>query len=257
MRNRSKRLEDLLSRIRMQGSSNLDDLAHSFDVSTATIRRDIRVLEEQNAVIRTVGGGILCRESSDLSTTSRDTHVSYIEEKIRIAEYCTELVEEHDEIIIGPGTTAFLIGRILTGVSDRRFRIITNSLELALEASGVSNVESVILGGEVHDHHSTGYTTHDEYFTSCRRNHKAILSADGVDIQSGITLFDQRFLAILRKIVAVSRQVIVAADSSKIGKVCFNTLAEIDSVSMLITDINAPADFCRGLKQRGIAVVTV
>lgn len=257
MRNRSKRLDDLLGRIRMQGSSTLDDLARNFDVSTATIRRDIKELEDRHAVIRTIGGGILCRETSDLAAPGREAHVSYIEEKIRIAEYCTELVEEHDEIIIGPGTTAFLIGRILTGVSDRRFRIITNSLELALEASDVSNVESVVLGGEVHNHHSTGYTTHDEYFTSCRRNHKAILSADGVDIQSGITLFDQRFLSILRKMVAVSHKVIVAADSSKIGKVCSNTVAEIDVVSLLITDTNAPAEFCRALKQRGIPVVTV
>jgi len=183
--------------------------------------------------------------------------VSFIEEKIRIAEYCTELVEEHDEIIVGPGTTTFLVGRIFSGIDDRRFRIITNSLELALETSGISNIETVILGGEVYERHSAGFTAHDDYFSTCHQQHKLLLSADGIDLKQGLTLFDPRFLAVFKKMIAVSSTVILAADSSKIGKVCFNKIADLEEISIVVTDTGAPARFCRELENRGISVITV
>jgi DeoR/GlpR family transcriptional regulator of sugar metabolism len=254
--NRSRRLDELLSRIRMHGSTTIEELARTFDVSTATVRRDIKILEQEGAVVRTVGGGILAKNGT-VGTAERDPRVSYIEEKIRIAEYCTELVEEHDEIIIGPGTTAFLVGRILTGIDDRRFRIIANSLELAMEASAVANIEAVILGGEVHNRHSAGFADRDDFFSSCHRNHKAIISADGIDVQQGLTLFDPRFLGVLRKTIAVSREIIVAADSSKIGKVCFDRIADISAVSMIVTDTGASGEFCRAVEAMGVTVVKV
>ncbi len=254
--NRARRLDELLSRIRMHGSSTIEELARSFDVSTATVRRDIKILEQEDAVVRTVGGGILIK-SGTVGAADRDPRVSYVEEKIRIAEYCTELVEEHDEIIIGPGTTAFLVGRILTGIDDRRFRIITNSLELAIEASAVANIEGVILGGEVYNRHSTGYTGRNDFFSSCHHNHKAIISADGIDVEHGLSLFDPRFLGVLRKTIAVSREIIVAADSSKIGKVCFDRIVDISAVSMLVTDTGASGEFCRRVEELGVTVVKV
>ena len=143
--NRRKRLDELLSRIRVEGATSLEKLSRYFGVSTATIRRDVKLLEQEQNIVQTVGGGILYRQSGDGAPQSGDPRVENIEEKIRIAEYCTELVEDHDEIIVGPGSTTFIVGRILSGIDDRRFRIITNSLELAIETSGVSNVETVIL----------------------------------------------------------------------------------------------------------------
>lgn len=238
------------------GTTSVEDLSSFFGVSTATIRRDIKVLEADNVVLRTVGGGILSRDS-DVVNGDRAPQVPSIDEKIRIAEYCTELVEEHDEILVGPGTTAFLIGRILTGISDRRFRIITNSLELALEAARAPNIDAVILGGEVYDNHSAGFTAHDDYFSTCHRRHKTIISADGVDVAQGITLFDPRFLAVLRKMISVSSEVILAADSSKIGRVRYDKVADISAASLFVTDTKASEDFCTHLRQAGVPVVKV
>lgn len=255
--NRARRLDELLNHIRMHGSATIDDLAELFGVSTATVRRDIKTLEEEDAVVRTVGGGILSKPSGGVGPGERDPRVSFIDEKIRIAEYCTELVEEHDEFLIGPGSTALLVGRILTGVADRRFRIITNSLELAMEASTPPNIEAVILGGEVHTRHSIGFTSRDDFFSTCHHTHRTIISADGIDIDRGITLFDPRFLGVLQKMISVSREVIVAADSSKIGKVCFDRIADLKSVSLLVTDTKAPREFCRRAEALGVTVVTV
>lgn len=241
----------------MEGSTSLDQLSRYFGVSTATIRRDVKLLEQEQSVVQTVGGGILYRQPQSGSNQNGEPRIPFIDEKIRIAEKCTELIEDQDEIIVGPGSTAFIVGRIMTGIDDRRFRIITNSLELALEAAGVSNVETVILGGEVYGRHSAGFTAHDEYFTTAHRQHKLILSVDGIDLEHGLTIFDPRYMTILQRMVSVSRTVILVADSSKIGKVSFNKVGEVEAVTTLVTDAHAPAHVCEELEQRGVSVVTV
>ena len=59
MEKRRQRLDQLLNRIRVQQQTSIADLARFFDVSTATIRRDIKALEAEEAIVQTVGGGVL------------------------------------------------------------------------------------------------------------------------------------------------------------------------------------------------------
>lgn len=235
----------------------MEELSRHFKVSTATIRRDVKVLEQEQIVVQTVGGGILYRQSGGAPPQGGDQRDLFIEEKIRIAEYCTELVEEHDEIIVGPGSTALIIGRILSGIGDRRFRIITNSLELAMETSEVDNIESVVIGGAVHGRYSVGSAHGSDYFASCHNMHKLIFSADGVDSEQGITVFDVRFLPLLKRMISVSSSLILAADSSKLGKVLSNKVADLDLVTTVVTDTNAPPELLSTLGAKGVSVVTV
>jgi DeoR family transcriptional regulator, aga operon transcriptional repressor len=252
--NRRKRIETLLNKIRMDATTTVEEMSRFFGVSPATIRRDIKVLEEERYVIRTVGGGIVYKK--DLSDSHiQPSSIPFVDEKIRIAEYCTEIVQDLDEIIVGPGTTTFLAGKILSGITDRKFRIITNSLELALETASVPNIRTVILGGEVRNRHSVGFEAHMDYFDSCHTRHKLLLSADGVDIANGLTLSDSHFLTMLRKMIGVSTQIILLADSSKIGKVCFNHLADLSCVTLFVTDTHARDEFCAEVRQFGIEVV--
>lgn len=254
--NRRRRLETILNRIRLDEATTVEDLSRSYGVSPATIRRDIKVLEQERYIIRTVGGGIVYKKDL-IGAQSQPYGIPFVDEKIRIAEYCTELVQNQDEIIVGPGTTTFLAGKILSGISDREFRIITNSLNLALETSGIANIRTVILGGEVHGAHSAGFEAHADYFDSCHNRHKLLLSADGVDLVNGLTLSDSRFLGVLRKMIAASTQIILAADSSKIGKVFFNPIADLSVVTTFVTDTGAGEDFCAEVRRRGIEVVRV
>ncbi len=254
--NRKKRLENLLNKIRMDETTTLEGLSSFFGVSPATIRRDLKVLEDEHYILRTVGGGIVYKK--DLGgSRSQPSNIPYIDEKIRIAEYCTEIVQDHDEIIVGPGVTTFLAGKILSGITDREFRVITNSLELALETTGIPNIHTVILGGEVHGRHSAGFEAHMDYFDSCHKRHKLLLSADGVDLVNGLTLSDSIFLAMLRKMIGVSTQIILAADSGKIGKVCFSPLADLTVVTRFVTDTGADDEFCAAVRKLGIEVVKV
>jgi DeoR family transcriptional regulator, glucitol operon repressor len=253
---RTDRIARLLDTIRVERQTTIEQLARTFGVSTATIRRDIKTLEKEGAVVQTVGGGVR-HQVEAVGPLQNPASVHAIEEKIRIAEYCAELVADQDDIIIGPGTTAFLAGRIMSGVGDKRFRIITNSLELAIETCSVPNIRTIIIGGEVWNNLSVGPAAGGDYLSFCHKRHTLIFSADGVQREDGVTVFETRLVPVYRQMLAVSSRVVLALDSSKFGQTRYNRLASFDELSMVITDDGAPKEYVEFLRNQKVEVVLV
>ncbi|MFW5827205.1 MAG: DeoR/GlpR family DNA-binding transcription regulator [Alkalispirochaeta sp.] len=254
--NRRQRLSRLLSKVRVEQQVSIAELSEHFGVSTATIRRDVKELEKQQAVVQTVGGGVVYQMELNGAVAPHSVGQA-IAEKIRIAEYCTELVRGQDDILIGPGTTTFLAGKIMSGITDRRFRIITNSLELAVETSVAENIRTVILGGEVWRKHSFGPEAGYEYFEHCHRQHTLVMSADGVDRDQGITVFESQVVPTIRRMMDVSNRIILAVDASKLGRARFHRISDIDAVSVIVTDSSAPPDYLDLFRTCGIQVAVV
>ncbi|MFW5796621.1 MAG: DeoR/GlpR family DNA-binding transcription regulator [Alkalispirochaeta sp.] len=253
---RKERLSRLLNKVRVEQHTTIDDLADFFHVSTVTIRRDIKELEKQELIVQTVGGGVIYKtEHTGAVDPHSPSHA--INEKIRIAEYCTELVRNHDDILIGPGTTTFLVGKILSGITDRNFRIITNSLELAMETGSAPNIRTVVLGGEVRNKYAVGYNGGVEYFTKCHRHHTLLLSADGVDLEAGITIFETHLIPIVLAMRSVSDRVILTVDSSKCGVARYNNVARFEDIDIVVTDVDIPGEYRERIEAAGARLVTV
>jgi DeoR/GlpR family transcriptional regulator of sugar metabolism len=59
MKNKKERLSGIIATIRGESATTIDLIAAKFGVSTATIRRDVKLLENSGQVIQTVGGGVV------------------------------------------------------------------------------------------------------------------------------------------------------------------------------------------------------
>ena len=57
----SERREQIIQRLRQQGSVQVNDLAEAYGVSTVTIRNDLAFLEKQGIAVREIGRAS-CRE---------------------------------------------------------------------------------------------------------------------------------------------------------------------------------------------------
>jgi DeoR family fructose operon transcriptional repressor len=257
MGDRKSRIVELLGRIRIEKHTSIDELASFFGISTATIRRDIKQLEQEHLVLQTVGGGVVYQQQNRDGAIDPRRSTQMMEQKIRIAEYCTELVCDHEDVIIGPGTTTFLAGKIMSGITDRVFRIITNSLELALETSTMPNIHTVMIGGEVWNKHSLGIQDGHDFFADCHHEYTAILSPDGLDCEHGATVFESRLVMMLRSIVSVSKKIILAVDSSKLGKVRYHAIAPIGAIQIVVTDVDAEASLVEAMRKQGVDVILV
>lgn len=253
---REKRIEELLNKIKVERRTSLLALSEFFDVSTATIRRDLKRLQGVENVVQTLGGGVEYHGgiARDETVDTMDVNVS---EKIRIAEFLIELINDYDDLLLGPGSTTLLVGRILSGITDRRFRIITNSLELALETMDLPNIETVLLGGVLRKKYSVGYPEHADYLDNCNRTHKLLISADGLDAEHGATIFESSYVPMLRRMITVSKEIVLAVDSSKIGRVSFTTLLKPEQLQMVVTDRGASERMVRQLEEKGAQVYCV
>lgn len=219
--------------IRGENSTTIETLASRFKVSTATIRRDIKLLENSGQVIQTVGGGVVYNKDY-LGPSREDSLNKAIEEKLRIAEYCSTLIESQDTVIIGPGVITNLAARIFSGL-DLSFRIITNSVSLAYELQKVPNINLYILGGEVEED-SAVKTLCSEPLSGVKYADKLFITADGISTSHGLTYFNANQIPIIKEMMRVSDEIILIADSSKLEKVCFNYLGSLDSVTKIVTD---------------------
>jgi DeoR family transcriptional regulator of aga operon len=56
------------------------------------------------------------------------------------------------------------------------------------------------------------------------------------------------------KMIRISRQVVVVADSSKLRRRNISLIAKVEQLNLLITDRAAPAEAVEALRQRGVEV---
>jgi DeoR family transcriptional regulator of aga operon len=86
---------------------------------------------------------------------------------------------------------------------------------------------------------------------------KMFLGTDGLTFSQGITTANVLEAEVDRAMVRAATEVIVVADSSKIGGIGLATIMPLSGIHKLITDTDAPADFVARLRQLGIDVILV
>ena len=129
----SERREQIIQRLRAQGSVQVNDLSHLYGVSTVTIRNDLAFLEKQGIAVRAYGGALICEgnapgtEPSVEDKSSLNTAV-----KRSIAQAAAALVKPGHRIILDSGTTTFEIARMLRQHTD----VIANERGECITGSG-------------------------------------------------------------------------------------------------------------------------
>ncbi len=86
---------------------------------------------------------------------------------------------------------------------------------------------------------------------------KLFLGADGLTLARGVTTANVLEAEVNRATIAAAAEVIVVADSTKIGQIGLTTIARCTDIHRLITDTEAPADFVAALRNQGVQVTLV
>jgi DeoR/GlpR family transcriptional regulator of sugar metabolism len=86
---------------------------------------------------------------------------------------------------------------------------------------------------------------------------KVFFGADGVELSNGITTANILEADVGRYMARASKEVIVVADSSKIGAIGLVTLVTLDNVDKLVTDTDAPLEFVETARDLGVEVILV
>jgi DeoR/GlpR family transcriptional regulator of sugar metabolism len=136
----------IAERLRARGEESVADLETEFQVSSMTIRRDLRMLERQGLAKRTHGGAVAPGLAAHEDSFSQRLNVD-VEVKQRLAIAAAALVEPGETVFIDSSSSAYYVARqmIANGIPAS---IVTNSLPvMQLFAAAVPSVELTGVGG--------------------------------------------------------------------------------------------------------------
>lgn len=144
MINIAERHQYILNKVQTEGSIDVQSLCKSLDVSSVTIRKDLKLLEDKNLLYRTHGGATLNNPYTVDRPVNEKEHLQSTE-KIRIGAVAADLIEDNDSIIIASGTTVLAMARCIKPKGN--LTVITAALNVALELLHHNNIEIIQLGG--------------------------------------------------------------------------------------------------------------
>jgi DeoR family transcriptional regulator of aga operon len=247
------RLAAILERLSENGGVGVSELSRELATSPATVRRDLRLLEQQRLLSRTHGGAVAHGVLYELPLRYRGAR--HGEEKRRIASAAAEGVEEGMVVGLTGGTTTTEVARALSEI--RRLTIVTNSLSIAAELAVRPNLKLVLTGGVARPESYELIGPLAEATLSGLNLDLAIVGVDGISATAGLTTHHETEASTNRALIARAERTIVVTDSSKIGRAAFARIVHARAVEQLITDPNADEDEVARLGELGVRVTTV
>lgn len=257
MKTRQRR-DQIAQLVLEQGRVQVSDLVQEFGMTDTSIRNDLTILEERGLLRRIHGGAVSTNRSIQLA--AYDTRLElHREQKVHIAAAAADRLHSADIALFDSGTSIqFLARQIPTrGARSGRLRIVTNSVTVLEEIGGWAPHNLLMLGGIFLPEHQA--TVGPETLRGLQQFNAtcAFLGCDGLTIEGGITSAHPLVAEVGRTMAERAEQVIVLADSSKLGQAGFVPIIPLSDIDVLITDVGAPNSIVDGLRQQGVEVLQV
>ncbi|WP_420237033.1 DeoR/GlpR family DNA-binding transcription regulator [Telmatobacter bradus] len=256
----NRRSEQIIKYLLSAGTATIEELLAVAGSSAPSIRRDLVRLESRGLIRRTHGGATLVEpllyepfryDSSFLAREQR-----FAAEKRRIGLAAAELVQANETVGLTAGTTTTHIGRSLR--HRDKIQVVTNAINIGMELCNQPGIRTFLTGGAVPWAWSFSLTGNaalaflDDVYLD-----KVFLSVTGLDAKRGATTMEADESLVFRKMLKQSKQVIVTADSSKLGKVSSAFICPVNEIHLLITDTGASPEAVEPFESQGVRVLRV
>ncbi len=249
-RNTQQRRHTIVTLLAEQGELSVDTLARRFETSEVTIRKDLAELERNGLLLRRYGGAVsvpseLVAEPLEAETVSK--------QKQAIARAAADLIRDHNRLIIDSGSsTAALIPEL---GNKRGLVVMTNSLEVAAALRELENEPTLLMSGGTWDPHSESFQGQvAEQVLRAYDFDQLFIGAAGIDPARGTTTFNE-LLGLSRVMAEVAREVIVLAESHKVGRKIPNLELPWANIDVLITDTGISDEAKAQIEQQGVQVL--
>jgi DeoR family transcriptional regulator of aga operon len=254
----NRRSEQIIKFLLRVGTATIEEILAEVGSSAPSIRRDLARLEGRGLILRTHGGATLVEpllyepfryDSSFLAREQR-----FASEKRRIGLAAAELIQPNETVGLTAGTTTTHIGRSLR--HRDKIHIITNAINIGMELCNQPGIRTYLTGGVVPWAWTFALTGNaaltflDDVYLD-----KVFLSVTGLDAERGATTLETDEALLYRKMLRQAKQVIVVADSSKLGKVSPAFICPVSEINILITNAGVAEETLAPFERQGIRIL--
>jgi DeoR family transcriptional regulator of aga operon len=252
------RSEQILKLLLRKGDASIEEILAEAGSSAPSIRRDLARLEGRGLIRRTHGGATLVEpllyepfryDSSFLAREQRNAA-----EKRRIGLAAAELVHAGETVGLTAGTTTTHIGRSLRHRDD--IQVVTNAINIGMELCNQPGIRTRMTGGVVPWTWSFSLTGSAALsFLDDVYMDKVFLAVTGFDAERGATTLEPEEALVYRKMIKQTRETIVVADSSKLGRVSQAIICPASEIHLLITSTLATDEALAPFEKAGIRIL--
>lgn len=248
----AERHKYILSALQKEGFVKVIDIAKKLDVTTVTVRKDLKILEEKGLLYRTHGS------ASPVNPQMADRHVKEkekikIKEKQLIGAYAARLIEEDDSIIINSGSTICAFAEQIE--PKGRLTMVTSSIKATSILSENEGINVSQLGGTLRRSSMSVIGSYASSFLENITCSKVFLGVDGVDLDFGVTTSNVEEAELNKAMMGVALKTIVLCDSSKFGRKGFGKICGLDKIDVVVTDDGVSGSMVRLLEEQGVEVL--
>lgn len=232
----------------------IEGLAKDLEVSTMTIRRDLRRLADED-IVTLVHGGAVYNEGGAYLPALTVREKTMRREKSAIAEYCAQQIPEGSAVYLDNGSTTVEIADALRG--KQNIAVLSHSLPVLNILSHAKNIQLISVSG-IYEPRAKGFFG-DLALRMLRqfRIDIAFLGVTAVDAEDGVmsaVFYEQ---ALKKVLVERAKKKILAIDHTKIGGSSFLKVCDLHEMDGIVTDKFADATFIAKAKRMGIEVAQV
>ncbi|RKE79454.1 DeoR/GlpR family DNA-binding transcription regulator [Rhizobium sp. AG855] len=248
----SKRHRDILRLVEREGTITIADLAAALGVSLETVRRDLKPLDRDGALIKMHGAVSLPSIIGEAPFEKRIRENA--EAKRAIAAKAASTIRDGDSIMLDTGTTTSFLAREL--LKHRRLTVVTNSSDIARTLATVNDNKVYMAGGELRSDNGAAFGSTAIDFVSRFSVTHAVISAGAVNAQ-GIMDYDLEEAEFARMVLSRGRHAMVVTDVSKFGREGLVRVCGFDAITDFVTDRAPPEDVAKALDGAGVELQLV
>lgn len=229
---KAERQKEIMIHLEKDNLIKVSDLSNDLGVTEMTIRRDLEDLEQLGLLQRVHGGA----RSIDFFPSKEFSHdlkkTQNIEEKNQIALKISKLISNGDIIFMGTGSTIEMVAEY---IKDKKFKLVTNSLELFNKIKIYETIDSMLIGGNYRKNTGAFVGKFTIDIVKNLRFKLAFAGTNGVK-DNDIFTYNEEEGEVQKIALNNSIKRYILADSSKMNKQDYLSYYKASNLTAIITD---------------------
>lgn len=248
-----ERLLKLIEYLRANERGSFKELAEMLEVSEVTVRKDLAELERRKAA-KLVRGGAVWKDANNTRNIYEVRVTVNTEKKEEIAGIADRVLAEGQTVVMGSGSTTVEIAKYIAA-NYKRLTVITNDLDIVKIFSHKERFNIIVTGGlyDAGEHALYGEQCEEEI--GQYNADVCLLAVNSISFEKGISDFRLNQIDTFRKMMSISERIVVAADSTKVGKTSCMRVCGVEEIDTLLCDSRLAPEEKEKFEAAGIEVI--
>ena len=240
----------ILREVNIHNKVLLTDISSKFNVSGDTVRRDLQELSDADKIIKVRGGAL---SKSYLLYSYKEHDIYAYEEKTIIAQKAISLIRDGMLILISGGSTNLEIARLLP--KEMKATFVTVSLTTAMQLQDHPNCETIFIGGRLSK--TAGISIGGDVMNQLSgiRADLCFIGTNAIDAQLGVTDSDWEVVIVKKAMIEAAGKVALLSISEKLNTSQRLTIAPLDKLDLLITELDGDHELLLPYKKAGLEIM--